>query len=151
MEGHDGHHGNNSDDENDHESSDGRLPRQLNESSDESHSNRLTTCLQNLRTGQLRSPRPPPSSPLFQQRNPVLQSLSSPQSQSQSSSQEQSQLPGPSGLHLQNIMGASGGSEASLQASAGAMPSLGGQVSVRKWTNSKLWDSGLTMCLYVSY
>ena len=140
MERRDGHHGNNSDDEHDHESSDGRLPSQSNENSDES-SNRLTTCLQNLRTGQLRSPRPPPSSPLLQQRNPVLQSLSSPPSQSQSSSQEQSQLPGPSGLHLQNIAGASGssgivGSEASLQASAGAMPSLGGQVGVRKWANS---------------
>ena len=134
MERPDGHHGNNSDDENDHESSDGRPPSQSNGSSDESHSNQLTTCLQNLRAGQLRSPRPPASSPLLQQRNPVLQSLSSPQSQSQSSSQEQSQLPGPSGLHLQNIVGASGGSgivgsDASLQASAGAMPSLRGQVS----------------------
>lgn len=128
-------HDNDSDDENDQESSNGRPPSQSNRSPDDSRSNQLTATLQNLRAGQLRSPHPPPSSPLLQQRNPVLQSLSSPQSQS--SSQEQSQQPGPSGLHLHNIVGASGGSgsvggDASLQASAGAMPSLRGQVSAGK-------------------
>ena len=143
----------NSDDENDQESSDGRPPSQSNsdgrppsqsnrDGRPPSQSNRspddsrsLTVTLQNLRAGQLRSPHPPPSSPLLQQRNPVLHSLSSPQSQS--SSQEQSQQPGPSGLHLHDIVGASGGSgsvggDASLQASAGAMPSLRGQVSAGK-------------------